>query len=85
MFVFTLFLDFLSSWIVLGILPINKAKFSPFMASDTFFCCCSFAKCGNRSVIVNTGSFSFSPIDIVSFSPFAFIITPWIASGMVVH
>ena len=48
---------------VSGMLPTSTESFSALIASDNFFCCCSLAKCGKRSVIVNTGSSSFSPSD----------------------
>ena len=54
-------------------------------ASHYFLQPCSCAKCGSKSVIVNIGSSSFSPIVISIFSPFVFAITPCIASGIVVH
>ena len=68
-----------------GILPINTLKSSPSIPFFSFFSICSWAKCGNKSVIVNIGSFSSSPIFTVIFSPFVFTITPCKLSGIVVH
>ena len=59
-----------------GILPINKFKSSPSIPFFNFFSIWSCAKCGNKSVIVNIGSSSFSPIFISIFSPLFFTITP---------
>ena len=42
--ILSLTLSFESLSSLLGILPINKDKFSALIASDTFFCCCSLAK-----------------------------------------
>ena len=68
-----------------GILPINRFKSSPEIPSFNFFSICSCAKCGNKSVIVNTGSFSSSPTFTYIFSPLAFTTTPCMLSGIVVH
>ena len=72
-----------SSWY--GILPTNRFNASPSIPFFNFFSIWSCAKCGNKSVIVNIGSFSSSPIFTVIFSPFGFTITPCILSGIVVH
>ena len=68
-----------------GMLPINRFKFSPSIPSFSFFSIWSCAKCGNKSVIVNIGSSSFSPMLISTFSPFVFTTTPCIDSGIAVH
>ena len=74
-----------SSHLLDGMFPITKSNFSPSIASVSFFCIWSFARCGNKSVITKTGSLSFSPIETVIFSPFSLTITPCIARGIVVH
>ena len=68
-----------------GILPTNNVSDSPSTPLFNFFSICSTAKCGKRSVIVNIGSLSSSPIIISTFSPFGFTTTPCILSGIVVH
>ena len=59
-----------------GMLPINRFRSSPDTPSFSFFSICSCAKCGSKSVIVNIGSSSLSPIFILIFSPLDFTITP---------
>ena len=59
-----------------GMLPTSKFKSSPSIPFFNFFSIWSWAKCGNKSVIVNIGSVSSSPIFISTFSPFALTITP---------
>ena len=45
-------------------------------ASSRGFCACSAARCGKRSVMQNTGSFSSSPITTSTVSPFTLLTTP---------
>ena len=68
-----------------GMLPIRSFKSSPSTPFFSFFSIWSCAKCGSKSVIVNIGSVSFSPISISIFSPFVLTITPCILNGIVVH
>ena len=59
-----------------GRLPIKRSICSPSMKSFASFSLCFAPRCGRRSLITSTGSVSFSPTQISTFSPSFLITTP---------